>query len=365
MSTSHEATPRFDCTVVAVSFNSRWCIAENVRLAAGLNQGAILPWIVVENSPQDSSERYESINPAIQVVDGDPKPPDKSTSWHHAQSLHRALESVSTRYVVLIDPDYFVIRPEWVEDITNHMAHNKLAVFGSPNHPLRFRIGRVVRYVPVVTFLVIDLHRIPVTDIDMRPDMDNLRGITNQTTSSLLRLSTSKDRLYQAKEAPAIGTMARSELTRRAWKPIWNRMSEWTNQGLFYDTGHRLRRKLEHRNDLAWDAVTPAWENPLFAPGSSWQQNLRRSIARSILPDRLSPYPVKDGSWTETTFKDVGLPNILGFGSEEFFWRDYPFAFHIGSAFHTSGSTIGPVELRNVLTEIHPFIKKACRIPAE
>ena len=82
-------------------------------------------------------------------------------SYHHAFGLELGVREAKTRFVVIIDPDFFVIQPDWINRIVGHMTEKKLAVFGASWNPAWYQ---KLRDFPCSHLMIIDRER--VTDIE-------------------------------------------------------------------------------------------------------------------------------------------------------------------------------------------------------
>jgi hypothetical protein len=95
------------------------------------------------------------------VADGYPH----KISIEHGLGLNRCLEHVSpdTDYIVLLDPDFFVLPP--VLEIIDHMKQNDLVCFGSPY----MKRDKVVQDCPVAFCLFIDGTKVKPHRLDFTP----------------------------------------------------------------------------------------------------------------------------------------------------------------------------------------------------
>ncbi len=80
-------------------------------------------------------------------------------------ALEKALQEVRTR-LLLMDPDFFVLRKDWIDTLLTHVSAQNIGIFGSVWHPRWFY---QYRDFPSVHFMLVDLHQIPLTEIDLKP----------------------------------------------------------------------------------------------------------------------------------------------------------------------------------------------------
>lgn len=99
------------CSVFHDAF-TRSCLMMNVAATAQLNHGQNIPWVVTDNSPEGLPE--QSLPDHVTRVAG--KTPDPSIpasvrgSYHHGTAINQSIEPVTTRWALILDVDFFVIR---------------------------------------------------------------------------------------------------------------------------------------------------------------------------------------------------------------------------------------------------------------
>lgn len=160
----HQSKSSQNITFCTVSFGDEEYIRFNQKLSRDLNQGANYQWLVGENKPTNSGFRMnEGSN--LEIIEGASNE-TLIPSYHHTTTLNRLLKSVRTRFVCIIDPDFFILQKNWVTSVINHMLKNDLHFLGVPWHP---KHHSKYRNFPCVHFMVIDLQKIPIEEIDFRP----------------------------------------------------------------------------------------------------------------------------------------------------------------------------------------------------
>jgi hypothetical protein len=154
-----------ELTICTVSFHNARHIALNWELAAALNKNADrINWIVAENTPAAGKDRLSFSDPRYRVVPG--APPNVKDNYHHTEGLHRALELVTSRYLLILDPDFYIVRENWWEEVRAYLGARRLAFFGSPWHP---KFTDKYRYFPAVHCMFIDLAKVSLRDLDFSP----------------------------------------------------------------------------------------------------------------------------------------------------------------------------------------------------
>lgn len=257
--------PSQSLSIVSVVFDAPWLIERNLELSRRLNPGFGGRWIVVDNSPAGDLELADR----AEILPGVPRPraPDRG-STHHALALHKALAKVRTRYVLLLDHDFYVVRPDWIAGLLAHVRARGVALLGSAWNP---RWVHQYRDFPSIHFLLIDLDRIPVAEIDVTP------AIAGDLWW----------RLINARAMP------------------WPRgLRKSLKAGRFRDAGWRLRRRFAGDRTKRVEMLVPYHASPAGRPAG------RATIAeQSELMDR--------------------LPRAYANGWEEHFWQGALFAVHL------------------------------------
>ena len=131
-------------TILTVSYGHRALLLENARLAAALNPGfpSQAEWHVAENSPPGHPDRLRGDEPGLIVQEARGET-GLGISHHHATALDHLLKTVPLAdHVLVLDPDFFLLFPDWAERIPAHMARQGLSFFGAPWHPRHDRSYR-------------------------------------------------------------------------------------------------------------------------------------------------------------------------------------------------------------------------------
>lgn len=279
------------------------------ELTERLNPGAALRWRVVRNLPVQPSD--EHLHPHFEILDGaaldeGPEAPAASRrgSYHHALGLNVACRDLRTRFVMLLDPDCFVVRPGWIADVLTHMRDRGLAAFGTPYHP---RSPAKVRYVPNAVCMVVDTELLALEGLDwtpgtgMEPAPPRVSPTDRLILAALKRLSSGAQRLRVESSV---------------------------------DTGIEV-----YRHAVA-QGVEVECTQPVVLPAHmrSEIKHPKQRVLEAVLPDRYCLLPRHKGYITDRAFATFGHPDTAVMGCEEFCWRDVPFALHLRG---------GPRELRD------------------
>jgi len=301
-------------TICTVSFRSEPFVVRNVDLTASLNPDADVRWVIVENGPGRLTDRLG--RDRVQIVGGPAPDLDRDersrASYHHAAGLQLALEHVETRFALILDPDLYVVRPGWIEDVLSHMQTRELAFFGVPWHPRWFT---KYRYFPCVHCLFVDLGRVPRELLDFTPE------ITPKTRGKV-----AIDHTRQARQMDRVRRRIRRRLKR--WKVV-RELGRRRSIGGSYDTGYRIYLAALKRRNLRHEAALPVYDPRLDSIQGAGRLSPRDRLIDVALPDRRRFTPRRRRSYATTGFVTVGLPDLRALGWEEFVWRERPFAFHL------------------------------------
>jgi hypothetical protein len=340
-------------TICSVSFRSTELLKLNIRITQNLNNGTDFRWLIVDNH-HDFQESGFVDNQNVQIIEGDPATNQGKLkgSYHHAQALNKALNYVSTRYLLIIDPDFFIVHKDWIAEALQHVSKNNLSFWGAPWYPsLRWKR----RYFPTVSCLLIDLKKISKNWLDFTPELDDYHQLNSFSTFSLLRIL--------AGVIPnEIRQIKRSTRVEIAWVILRNRwiaapLSKlfpnrfYPNNDISRDTGFQIQNAFGNHKDHLVETLKPSFENPFFAPTLSGGMKVFTKLYRWLVPEILSVYPKRADYTTRASFKDFGLCDVKGLGWEEYFWQDKPFGIHLKSGTRKFAE-IGYARLQEILFQI-------------
>ena len=166
-----------ELTIVSASWNCSNYLESNWRTISQYPTEG-LEWIVANNNPEDKLENISGIE-NFTIIEGVPqsevKVPARNRaihigSWHHAAGLNKAIPHIKTRYVLFLDPDFFVAPP--LKAIINYMDENDLAFFGSP-----YAIDKSTRPCPTfpcVYCMFVDTSMVDISKFDFSPQPSDL-----------------------------------------------------------------------------------------------------------------------------------------------------------------------------------------------
>jgi hypothetical protein len=272
-----------EITVLMVQYENATLVKHNIALIRKLNP-AIAPqikFLVVNNS---NSPRLETLigDQGPEILDGvDRALCGNHVSYHHAAALERALEHVKNRFLLIIDPDFFVLSRNWLTELLTAMSAKDLVCIASTWHPRWFWQPR---YVASVHFMLLDRHRIALEEMSLTPDQHHRRKL---------------------KRFKGLPWFVKQRLLR----------------GTSRDTGWRLVQHLQEREQEV-ELLTPVFESrPYF--------RRKTLLLDRILPERVSLTPRRRQSYSTKSFLRADHRELYELGWEEFRWRGEPFAVHM------------------------------------
>jgi len=318
-------------TICTVSYRSASLLDLNLTLTRELNPAANFHWLVVDNAG-DFQARTLSDAQEVRLIQGEPclNQGKLRGSYHHAQALNKALPHVSTRYLMVIDPDFFIFRRDWINDVLAHMSENGLSFWGAPYYP---DLTWKRRYFPTVSCMIIDLQQVPVSALDFTPELDEYQAISAYSVPTLLGLLVG----IIPMEVRQVGRRSLVEIARVCLRNRWlaGPLSAmfpkrfYPNTNVSRDAGFKIQNEFG-RNGSRLETLQPAYVNDLFTAKDKFLMNAFARMYQLFIPENLSIYPKRLEYTTAKRFKDFALPDLRGeFGWEEYFWKEKPFAMHM------------------------------------
>ena len=283
----------------------------NYEFTRTCNLHTDIRWIVADNTPADFSEKLETgekfiIVPGAGEIGGVPK-----WMWgtcQHSRALKHAISEVTTRFAVILDMDFYIVIPEWMQAIPQYMIENNLAFFGVPWHPVHHRKWR---YFPSPHTLFVDLHKINREELIFEPQYTAILH-----PSFLVRL---KERMIK--------------------KILPKHLQGRLDINSFPDTGYPIYERFAEK--MKYECP-----QPVFRASPSFVDRL--------LPDQFSFVPKRRDYFTTIGFRERGLPDCAGKRWEEFIWEGRPYGFHIRGSHKLQNSLEGDLcDIRTILHELH------------
>jgi hypothetical protein len=295
-----------DLSICSVSYHNATHLRVNWHLARRLNADSDrCRWIIAENTPEAAAERLDAGDPRFEILPGASS--RLVPNYQHTEALHHCIDGVDTRFMLILDPDFYLVRPGWIGEILARMVERRLSFFGVPWHP---RTSDKYHYFPCVHCLFIDLERVPKASIDLRP---------GQADDPMA--------MYRVQYRPAADSapvhVARGQtLGQRLWQAsgLQARRKDYSDTGTrLY---HRYVRYSSHTFELAQPVLRLPEDSPVDLP---W----RGRLLEALLPDELCYLPKRRGSCVPSGLREQGRLGHAPPEWEEFMWQGQPFGFHV------------------------------------
>lgn len=334
-----------------------------MELTRRLNPGQPLRWRVMENYPKPEIKQGR-LRHDLLLADGFEVSPGKYVAafvkdgvipWHvlnrgsyqHAAAINSMLKEVTTRYVLVMDPDFFIVRPNWIAETLAHMQRNKLAWFGAPffaDEYMRYR------YFPSIICSLIDLEQVDQNAIDFSPDLRGYRlwkhfrdiplgqmlaywqkGRLPEAAWDNLYYDSLQDLHPNNQDDPAVRAKVR-DWVRYGLMARWNQQlwAIWPNLRVnsCRDPGWKNAQRFGH---LKHESLQAMWRNPLHSGKAGWQR---------WLPERFSIYPKRRDYTVDAQLPDViGNPDemaIIRTHWEAYAWQGSLFGVHVKGHAHVA-----------------------------
>ncbi len=286
-------------TIVTVVLEQHYgFVRRQPALIEAMNPGAPFRLLVVDNSGP-AEPGLQIAHPRVEVISGVDQDLSRTEhgrgSYHHAAALNLAVRKVTTPYLLVLDPDFFVIYRNWIGEIIDHMRRRALTLFGAP---WSYVWNRKWRYFPCVHFLMIDLAKAGADTLDFTPAL-------------------AED--VDASKAPLQVWLKRFAPTLRSRLLLESRR----------DTGWLLHRRFKDIRPAVFDCA-----QPVIDMKTEFQTPAKLATAAGRRWDRLVPrrwrFLPADGTYVESGQAPAfHHPAIETLSPESFVWRGAPFAVHL------------------------------------
>lgn len=342
-----EVLKQNELTICTVSYGHKSLIGANIDFVKKMNPGVSVSWVIVENTPDGKKEGFAiGENGNIRVIKGVPNNFNGigSASYHHASGLNMAIKEVKTAYVLVLDPDFYIVKNNWVQDVMEHMKKKNLAFFGAPYNPKRYM---KYREFPCIHCVFIDLTKVEKEKLDFSPQYDQEVLLRNKEMAQVKKAEQKNKILYDL--FSNFKKQARIIIKRGAII------------GSSRDTGYRFYQDYSRNPILASECVIPVFKMRLSKMKPAYLNSRVNLFFEKFLPENLSYIPKKSDYYTSRGFGDLGYTDLFSRGWDEFVWRGAPFGFHLQGA-KSDGTTTdhsGEIpELRSLLTSFVEKVEK-------
>jgi len=295
-----------DLSICSVSFHNAPHLVLNWELATHLNPDFNrCRWLIAENTPADAKDRLAATDSRFELVPG--ASPQLVPNYQHTEALHACLKRADSRFVLVLDPDFYIVRPGWIATVLSHMQERNLSFFGVPWHP---RNTDKYRYFPCVHCLFVDQQRVPVAQLDFRPDREDQPVMK-----------------YRSEFRPvAAASAGLTPLGQRISEAVWQISGLHSRRKDYCDTGTRFYQRFHRDRSRPYELALPVLRLPAEAPVRlSW----RGRLLDALLPDSLCYLPKRRNSYTGSGLRERGYLRDAPAEWEEFMWNGAPFGFHM------------------------------------
>ena len=265
-------------------------VVDNSRYSTGIAVGISEEW-----------ELFDGVSLDDPLID-----PHAPASSQHGIALNRCLAArpIETRYLLILDPDFFIYYDHWVDAVTGYMARQGLAFFGAPWHPRWFT---KYRGFPCVHCLFIDTEQVAVSGLDFSPGL-------KPSLASTVKSSAPGVRLRRGALAPLLSYVYSTTLLR-------------LEIGSARDTGSKIYET--YKDESPAELLIPH-VRPNDFHGVRHLRGRAGHFLERPLPDRLSFIPKKQGYFSRRPALPAALDQELaGRGWEEFQWKGRFFGIHM------------------------------------
>ena len=303
-------------TICSVCYKSYLFIWENIKLTGKLNANSpyAIHWRISDNTPiaerLGNAEKHAQMivncqkRTTLEWLEGfDPAMFAGNDSLHHSAALNFLLKEVQTRYLLIIDPDFFALTPHWISTFIDQIQSTKIGVIGAPVNP---KWHMTQRSSPAVYFLLVDRTAIDITQIDFSPKVwinppkphRDAPDILNRLKIKLRKILIPLDGLF--------------------WG-FYNRKYI----GRSRDTGSGLGDIISSRG-LKYHLLTPVFrpQDDLPSPSFWWR------FGDIFYPDSKRFVPRKTNFFSTRGFREANSTDFRSLGCEEYLWEGHPFGVH-------------------------------------
>ena len=330
--------------IITVTSYDRKYFELNYKLTKDLNKNFKHNWIVVENISREKHGNYFPNNRNsklkennIEYIKGIIQDNDNSKilkknnltysinpkrSTFHAEGLSIGIKESKAKYLLIIDPDFFVIKENWLKEQIDFMEQNNIDIISAPYHPVKDWIKP--KNIPTVYFLLINSYKISKDQINFFPPLE--KEISNKKKIFQNKISFDffiKFFIY------FIGS-------------IFGDKNRYLI-GSLGDTGYNLGNL---KKDSNCEFLSPAI-NKIKDLGYN------KLLLDFFVNDK---YKIihKRNNFSFKTFKNFKLYDFRKIGCQEYFWKKNPFAFHLRGSIKPFDKNIDELDL--ILKD---FLKKS------
>lgn len=283
-------------------------IRRNYELLKYFNPDVEWAWLIADNGVVEGSGPLDMGDDRFTLIEGVPirSVPYQEVTYRYAAAMRKVLPHVASRFLLVLDPDCYIVQPGWIKTVISYMQSEQLSFFGVPWHPNWYR---KYRNFPCTHCMFIDLERIDLKDLDFSPHGPAAVG--------------PKDTRVQDSVRPLVPRRLRPWL-----KSAWNTRHR-RGIGGQPDIGDGVHRAFAGRPEVRYQLAAPVFDPARRRATYGGVVDFFSRALDAWLPDRLSYVPKKKGYFTIRGFRELGFPDARSHNWEEYMWQGIPFAFHL------------------------------------
>ena len=155
-----------EITICTVLFEDDILLQKNIKKISDLNEKIKINWIIAINKNINKKTKFENYGSNILLIDGINENLIGSAALHHTIALNLTKKEVKTRFVLFIDPDFFLIKNNFLNEMIDYMQKNDVTLIGAPWHPKWYS---KFRYFPCHHCMFVNTKKIDLDLLDFRP----------------------------------------------------------------------------------------------------------------------------------------------------------------------------------------------------
>ena len=306
--------PQLTICSVYHSDMSKRILEMNEEFVRKMNPESSWLRFAANNSPQES---IHPNNPNIKEFPGGKVPSFTPaygwTGFHDGAASNSLLPHIQTRFVLFLDYDFFIVRPNWIREVVTYMQEKNLGILGVPYHP---KYWVKFRDFPSKNCLFVDREKIG-------NDFYEWNFMPQYTPQDITRM----DAVIAHKKIHTMNRTKHPSWPRRMFENIRKRNYIGQSKDVCYDLyqryygNHSVNVECFPPTAVLNDFVIHYYVSPRWHP-------LLYHLEKMI-PEHWSFVPKRKGYFTFTRFKDLGYFDVLGTGMEEWWWQEMPLGFHL------------------------------------
>lgn len=301
-------------------------VKANIRLIKRKNYAQDLKLILIRNTSDVCTSGFTQLDDDIidiQYLNGYRQnvlsETDGLASYQHGMAINLGLQHIHTRYLLVLDPDFYILRDNWAEAVLSHMKTKKLSFFGAPWHPKWYNKWRDF---PCAHCLFIDLNRVQPIHLDFLPHFQ--KTAIDQPSKTTASLHHRCEILYSN-----VALQIKERLEHPGLLPFFARGVYYftihcKNIGKSKDTGYWLKHQFGGSSTYKNEQLTPVIDETQDFPHIPHMQSSIGKLIEHLIPSRISYLPT-------IQYQDKSHPDYLNKESktwERFIWKNRIFGVH-------------------------------------